>query len=77
MKPKDIFSLAIRLIGLVFLCRSLWVFPGVILAMFSGGILNFVTALLIVVWPLLVGYWFLQGAPLLMRIAYPDSDSED
>jgi hypothetical protein len=76
MKPRDILKLAVRLLGLVFLYQGLQAVPTAVVqfcaaipSMNSGMIL---TSLAITGWPLLVAYWLLRGAPLIMRIAYPD-----
>ncbi len=73
MNSKDIFSLALRILGLVFLYRGLSGLP-IILPTFFGGIGNAIMCVLTVGWPLLVAWWLLRGAPLIMRLAYPDSD---
>ena len=76
MKPKNIFELIVRLVGLIFLYESAekvplaisYIFPG--FRFFSGpGILS---ALFMVGWPLAVAYWLLRGAPPISRLAYPD-----
>jgi hypothetical protein len=74
MKSKDIFSLAVRILGLVFLYHGLTAVPPVIPAILAISIGNAFTGLLMVGWPLAVAYWLLSGAPLIMRIAYPDAD---
>jgi hypothetical protein len=85
MKPKDWFKLALQLLGLIFLYLGLSRFPGA-LGQFIGSFpqtlgmgirqrMNFgmfFDSILIVGWPLLVSFWLLKGAPLLMRIAYPE-----
>jgi len=76
MKPKEIFTLSARLLGLVFLYHGLQVAP-LAVAQLYGAILAFsigsgLTNLVIVGWPLLLAYWLLRGAPFLVRIAYPD-----
>ncbi len=43
----------------------------------GGGIGNIMMAILSVVCPLLVGVWFLRGAPLLTDTAYPDTDEDE
>jgi len=86
MKPKDILQLAVRLLGLVFLYHGLRALPlavGQIIGSFprdlSLGIPSgfsfrgFLVGVIMAGWPLLVSYWLLRGAPLIMRIAYPDS----
>ena len=76
MKPKDIFNLIVRLLGIVFLYQAVEKVPfafSALLACFShfnsGG---FFSALIMVGWPLLVAYWLLRGAPPVARLAYPD-----
>src|SRR5258706_8355375 len=83
MKPKRIFSIAVRLLGLVFLYHGLQAVPTAVMQFWSsvtsanpGGVF---ASFALAGWPLLVAYWLLRGAPLLMRIAYPkpDKHSED
>jgi hypothetical protein len=76
MKTKDIFNLIIRLLGIVFLYQALEKVPFAFSAMFpafphfrGAGLFD---ALMMVGWPLLVGYWLLRGAPPVARVAYPD-----
>ncbi len=86
MKPKDIFSLAVRLLGLVFLYHGLQALPvaiGQIIGSFphdlGGGFSQrvsfsgFMMGIAMSGWPLLVAYWLLRGAPFIMRTAYPDA----
>ena len=76
MKPKDIFNLIIRLLGILFLYKALENVPLALTAIwavfshFNGG--SLFSAVIMVGWPLLVGYWLLRGAPPVARIAYPD-----
>jgi hypothetical protein len=74
MNPKEIFGLAVRLLGLVFLYHGLSALPGVlsIIPLNSSG--SFVGGIIMVVWPLVVAYWLLLGGPPLVRIAYPNSE---
>jgi hypothetical protein len=75
MKQKEIFSLAVRLLGLVFLYHGLSVLPGVLPMIFSpGSVGNFVGGILMLGWPLVVAYWLVRGGTPLVRIAYPDSE---
>ena len=75
MKSKDLFKLAVRLLGLVFLYHGLLGLPTLLqLIFFSAGSGNIIMSILMLAWPLLVAYWLLRGAPLLIRIAYPDAD---
>jgi hypothetical protein len=78
MKPQDILKLAVRLLGLIFLYQGLQALPtalvqfcAAIRIMNSGMIL---TSVMFAGWPLLVAYWLLRGASLIMRTAYPDSE---
>ena len=72
MTSKDIFKLAIRLLGLVFLYHGLIGLPVAIPLFFSSAASNSFTAVLMLCWPLLVAYWLLRGASILVRIAYPE-----
>ncbi len=76
MKPKDIFNLTLRLIGLLFLYQGLTSVPAAF-ANFCPVFphFNFRTLLpsaFLVGWPLLVAWWLVRGAPFLMRLAYPE-----
>ena len=73
MKSKDLFNLAIRILGLVFLYQGLSSLPTVIIAAFSSGSGNWLMFMLMVVWQMLLAYWLLRGAPFIMNIAYPES----
>ncbi|MBP7825295.1 MAG: hypothetical protein KA236_01895 [Verrucomicrobia bacterium] len=73
MKSKDMLQLAVRLLGLVFLYRGLTPLPTLIPMVFSGSVTNLLISVLMVGWPLLVAYWLLRGAPLILRIAYPET----
>lgn len=73
MKSKDLFNLAIRILGLVFLYQGLSSLPTVIIATLSNGSGNFLMFMLMVVWQMLLAYWLLRGAPFIMNIAYPES----
>jgi hypothetical protein len=74
MKPKDIFSLAVRLLGLVFLYHGLSALPSVLSLIPPSSVGSFVNGIIMFAWPLVVAYWLLGGAPLLMCIAYPDAE---
>jgi hypothetical protein len=73
MKPKDLFNLAIRVLGLVFLYHGLSALPALIPLILSAVVLPFAVAALMAAWQFLLAYWLLRGAPLLMRIAYPET----
>ena len=73
MKPKDIFGLIVRLVGLIFLYESAEKIPLAVSIASSGfKTLGFFNTLFMVGWPLVVAYWFFRGAPPVSRIAYPD-----
>lgn len=76
MTAKDIFSLAIRLIGLLFLYQSLAAVPTAV-ANFCPVFPHFyfrnlVPGAFLVGWPLAVAYYLIRGAPLVVRFAYPE-----
>jgi hypothetical protein len=64
MKPKDIFGLAVRLLGLVFFYRGVVMLP---VGFASGWMLLHVALLLA------LGWWLVGGARLLLNRAYPAS----
>lgn len=73
MKPKDIFSLAIRLLGLFFIYLAARSAP--VLWNTSGQ--AFVSAVLVVALFVAVAWWLLGGAPLLVQRAYPDKAKDE
>ncbi|MPN22189.1 hypothetical protein SDC9_169572 [bioreactor metagenome] len=79
MKPHEILKLGVLLLGLVFLYQGLAILPASVVQLFvfvvGLNIESTLTTLLQAGWPLLLAYWLLRGAPLLMRIAYPVPDS--
>ena len=77
MKPRDIFKLAVRVLGLVFLYHGLSALPTVIPLMLTSGLGNFVIGVLMVVWPLAVAWWLIGGASLLTYRAYPQTAEDD
>jgi hypothetical protein len=76
MKPKDIFLLAVRLLGLVFLYHGLSSLPTVMQLFFTKSIANYVIGVILVMWPLAVAWYLIGGAPLLMNLAYPEASRE-
>lgn len=78
MKPKEIFGLVVRLIGLAFLYQGLSAVPNAVTSIcpvfphFFWR--NLFPSVLIVGWPLAVGYWLVKGAPKLMQLAYGDQE---
>jgi hypothetical protein len=77
MKAKDIFRLAVRVLGLFFIYLGLSATPTVLPMLWSRSAPNAIVGALMVLWPLVVAKWLLGGAPMLMRIAYPDSGRPD
>jgi len=90
MKTKDIFSLAVRLLGLVFLYHALRVFPTAAAECLQAfphelgpnahepmNVGRLLSALFMVGWPLFLAQWLVRGAPLIMRIAYPDAPTRE
>jgi hypothetical protein len=75
MRAKEIFGLIVRLTGLWFLYQGLSGVPTAIAGIFPVFphfyVRNIVPSLLLVGWPTILGYWFLRGAPPLIRLAYP------
>jgi hypothetical protein len=73
LTPKALFQLAIRLLGLWFLCQGLTNLPGSVVGMFLSlkgrSFAGFLGAGLMAAWPLLLAWWLIRGAPWLMRLA--------
>lgn len=81
MKPKDIFNLALRIIGLLFLYQGLAAVPGAVMS-FCPAFPHFqfrtlLPSAILVGWPLAVAWWLVRGAPWLMRIAYPEEKKDN
>ncbi len=77
MKARDIFKLAVRILGLVFIYYGLTAVPVAASAFYTAATgahgLGFFMSLVMVGWPLAVAYWLLRGAPLIVHIAYPNT----
>ena len=73
MKPRDIFSLIVRLLGLFFIYLAARQVP-VIFAGPSGQV--FFPVILTAAFYVGVGWWLLGGAPLLVKRAYPEASSQ-
>jgi len=73
MKPKDIFGLAVRVLGLVFLYHGLEGIPALIIGIF-GSFSAALAMILSVGWPLLVAYVLLRYADRFASEFYPDSE---
>ncbi len=77
---KELFGLVLRIIGLALIYQGLTAVPNAITSLCPGLThfywRNLFPAVLIVGWPLLVGYWLLRGAPHLMEAAYGRKEEE-
>ena len=76
LAARLIFNLFVRLIGLTFLYQGLSAVPNAIASICPVFphfyFRNLFPSVLLVGWPILIGYWLLRGAPWLMRLAYPE-----
>jgi hypothetical protein len=72
MKPREVFHLAIRLVGLFFIaygCIHVWHAWNEI----SNNHVFF--GLLVMIYPFIVGRWLLGGGEPMMRIAFPEENA--
>ncbi len=78
MKPRDIFSIAVRMIGLVFLYQGLSSVPTAVANICPVFPHFYFRALwpasFLVGWPLVMAWWLVRGAPWLMRLAFESED---
>jgi hypothetical protein len=74
MTPKSVFVLAVRVLGLVFLFRALVALPEILSIFSTGSFRSSLGIIVMIAWPLVLAYWFIRGAPLLIGIAYPNSE---
>jgi hypothetical protein len=81
MKPHELFTLALRLAGLVFLYHALAGLPGgvfrILDRMSSTSTWGSVQNLISLLWPFALAFWFLRGAKLVLRLAYPSAASAE
>jgi len=81
MKAPQIFGLALRLTGLIFLYYALSAFPGGLFKMLDRLVTLSLWALIQtivgIIWPFILAWWFLRGAPLVMRLTYPNEPQDD
>jgi len=70
MKPRELFGVAVRVIGLV---NLIYMLASALLLFGSGFAMWFL--LRIIVWALL-SYWLLRGAPQLVDLAYPQNGTD-
>jgi hypothetical protein len=79
MKPKDIFGLAVRILGLIFLYQFVLALPAIFSILFHGGAnpgfyLCYLLGLGLAAWGI---WWLIGGAPCLCEHAYPTSQDDD
>jgi len=70
---RNLFKLAVRILGLVFLYHGLNFLPTLLTGIFGGGFSALGTSLMIA-WPLLVAVCLLRFAPTLTNLFYPKSE---
>jgi hypothetical protein len=80
MKAPQLFGLALRVMGLIFLYDALSGFPGgffkLIAHLTAFKVWSAIEIIAGTLWPLALALWFLRGAPWLMQLTYP-SESRD
>jgi len=77
MKSKDIFSLAVRILGLVILYHLLLASPLILHVFLGGRIEEILIGLVGIAAALAIIWWLIGGAPLLMRHAYPETSKDE
>lgn len=84
MKAKEIFAVAVRIIGLAFLYQALAAVPTALTTfcpIFPPPPLRYLNyrsllpSFFFIAWNLAVAWWMIRGAPRLMRLAFPDNDA--
>ena len=80
MKPRDIFLLVVRLLGVLFLYRGIEAFPNglgqTLQYLWKDEYLSMLAAALYTAWPLAVAWWLIGPRALqLVRMAYPEVDA--
>jgi hypothetical protein len=73
MKPRDLFKLAVRILGLIFLYHGLLPLPVLFQGVF-GSAFNWIGFFMTVGWPLIVGFVLLGFAPKFTDFFYPESE---
>jgi hypothetical protein len=73
MTPKNVFILAVRILGLVFLFRGLLELPEILSIFSTGSFRSSFSIIVMIAWPLVLAFWLIRGAPLLVGIAYSNS----
>ena len=80
MKTKDLFGLAVRIMGLFFLYRGINLAPALIdgfAQSFGSGEVAGIWETLKAAWPIFVGLYLVRGAPLLLHWAFPAEKASD
>ncbi len=80
MKTKDFFSLAVRIMGLIFLYRGIDLAPALIdgfARSFGSGEAAGIWEAIKAAWPIFVGLYLVRGAPLLLQWAFPTEKASD
>jgi hypothetical protein len=70
MKPRELFGVAVRVIGLV---NLIYMLASALLLIGSGFAVMFLVK--IILWAVF-SVWLLKGAPQLVNVAYPPNGSE-
>ena len=71
MRPPEAFGVAIRVFGLAITLYSLWLLLSTLALLFAGlgeGTAGFFIMQIVA---LVVGIYFLRGAPVVLRFSYP------
>ncbi len=70
MNSKELFGLAVRILGLVFFYHAVVSLPLEIGTALGGSGFGMAFVLQLV-WHLALAIWLIRGAPLLMKLAFP------
>ena len=74
MKASEIFGVAVRVIGLIMSFVGIGQISVAVLYLVGGGPAGKILLLLCGVPFLIIGRWFLRGAPKLIKFAYPEEE---
>ncbi len=77
MKPSELFDVVVRTIGLLLVLSAISVLFYAIVNLVLGGPVSVVGLLIVGTPPLLVGFWFLNGALGLAAVLYSDESEKD
>ncbi len=77
MKPPEVFGIFIRCVGVVIVCFSLSAFSQAVLMLVHNTITGFLTQLLFGILALILGVWFIRGAPWLISFSYRQDSMEE